>query len=464
MSFATKIIGWATNSGAEVDANNQLLVTTNQDPTKAGAVRLYDADGAPIAVEENGALSVSQDELILSEQVDGTALNINKWATSTSTMTIAQAGGFITLNAGASIASGAYAIINSIMNVPLYGDMPVEFSFNAKINVQPQSNITIEMGFGTASGVTAPTDGAFFRWTSTGGFVAVVSYGGAETAVTCVGSGNSTCPPPSNDTELYSVVIAEDHVQFLIDDELVADVPNPMALAYPVSAGHQPVYARVYNGGNSPSQAPQLSIGQVLVRQISVNLDRPWRDAMAAQGMGLYQSPITPFAQTANHANSTSPVSATLSNTTAGYTTLGGKFQFAAVIGAATDFALFAYQVPSPFKLYVTSVSISSMVTGAAVVTATILDWSLGVNSSAASLATTDSAGAWASRRLPIGLQGMVATAVIGAQPPDLTRRFDPPLVVDSNRFLHLILQIPSGAATSSLVFRGNAMITGYFE
>lgn len=461
MPAYVNIIDSATGNIAGVDADKQLLVTLNQDASKAGAVRLSDASGDPIIVEENGALSVSQDELILSEQVDGTTLNTNKWTTSVSGMTIAQASGFISLNSGAALTANAYAILNSIMNVPLYGDMPVEFSFNAKVSVQPQSNLTIEVGLGSASGVSAPTDGAFFRWTSTGAFQAVVSYGGSETAAACSGT---HAPPASNTTLLFEITIAEDHVQFRIGDDVVADIVNPTGLAYPVSAGHQPVFCRVYNGGTSPGLAPVLSIGQVLVRQISVNLDRPWRDAMAAQGMGSYQSP-TLYTQTANHANSGSPSSATLSNTAAGYTTLGGRFQFASPAGAATDFALFAYQVPSPWKLYVTAVTISTGVTGVAIVTATLLDWALGLNASAVSLATADSpSSSWAPRRLPLGLQGFVASAGIGTVAGDISRRFDPPLVVDSNRFLHVILQVPSGAATASLVLRGDVMISGYFE
>lgn len=465
MSWFFNLLGFSGNQ-ADVDANKQLMVTTSQDPEKAGALRLYDADGSPISVEENGSLSVSQDELILSEQVDGSALNTNKWTTSTSGMTIAQSGGFITLNAAAATTASAYAILNSIMNVPMYGDMPVEFSFNAKISVQPQANVTIEMGVGAGSGVLAPTDGAFFRWTPTGGFSGVVSNGGNETITACVGSGDTICPPLSNDTELYTILMTEDHVQFLIDDVVVADVLNPIALAFPVSAGHQPVFARVYNGGSAPSQAPQLSIGQVLVRQIGVNLERPYRDAIAAMGMAGHQSPVSAFGQTANHANSTGPVSATLSNTAAGYATLGGRFQFAAPAGAVTDFALFAFQVPTPFKFFVTGVSISTCNTGAAVgATATILDWALGINSSAISLATADSPPAsWAPRRIPLGVQSLLALGGIGAVANDLSRRFDPPVVVDSNRYLHIILAIPVGLATVSQVIRGDVIITGYFE
>lgn len=463
------LIDSASGNSASVDDDDQLKVRSHDDPAKAGAFKLYDSNGDPIIVEENGALSVSQDELILSEQVDGAALNTNKWTTSVSGMTVAQASGFITLNAGAATTGAAYAILNSIMNVPLYGDMPVEFAFNAKVNIQPLANTTIEMGLGSGSGVSSPTDGAFFRWTSTGAFQAVVSYGGAEVAVTCVGEDSdprgSLCPPASNTVNLYSIMISENHVVFTKEDFIVADIVNPAGLAYPVSAGHQPVFCRVFNGASTPASAPQLSLGQVLVRQIAVNLDRPWRDAMASQGMGAYQSPVTAFGQTANHANSTSPSSATLSNTAAGYTTLGGRFQFAAVSGAATDFALFAYQVPSPFKLYITAIGVSSAVSGVAVVTATLFDWSIALNASAVSLATADSPPtSWAPRRIPLGLQGFIALAGIGVASADISRRFDPPLVVDANRFLHVILQIPSGAATASLVFRGDVIVSGYFE
>lgn len=457
MPFFQRIQGLLGNV-ADVDANNQIMVTTSQDPSRAGAARIYDSIGNEIRVEENGALSVSQDELILSEQVDGTALNINKWQTSVSGMTVAQAGGFIALNSGAATTASAYAILTSIMNIPLYGDMPVEYVFSAKVNTQPIANATIEIGLGAASGTSTPTDGAFFRWNPNGAFQAVINSGGSETVA------NIAAVPSINAKHLYSVIISEDHVEFSIDDVSVADIPNPVGVAYPVSAGHQPVYARTCNGGSPPGTAPIISIGQVLVRQIAVNLDRPWRDVMAAQGMGGYQSPVSAFAQTANHANSASPVSATLSNTAAGYTTLGGRYQFAAVGGAATDFALFAYQIPSPFKFYVTGIFISSIVTGAAIVTATVLDWSIGLNSSAVSLATSDGTGTWAPRRIPLGMQGFIALAGIGAPANDLSRRFDPAIVVDSGRYLHIILQIPNGAATGSLVFRGDVTITGYFE
>lgn len=468
MAWYHQILGKASGNVAEVDSDNQLLISSNQDPEKAGAFRLYDANGDAVIVEENGALSVSQDELVFSEQVDGNNLNINRWATSVSGMTITQASGFINLNAGAATTANAYAILSSIMSAPLYGDMPLEFAFNAKVTVQPQSNFTIELGLGTAATNVAPTDGAFFRWTSTGAFQAVVNNGGSETALTCsVPSGETlVLPPISNDTSLFIIVISEDHVQFFINDILVADIDNPPSLSFPTSAGHQTLLARVYNGGSSPSQAPILQIGQAIIRQLGVNLGRSFRDVICSIGLGAYQLPVNTFIQTANHANSSSPASAALSNTAAGYTTLGGRFQFAAVAGAATDYALFAFQVPSPYKLYITGVCISCVNIGAAVTTtATVLDWSLGVNASAVSLATAENPPtSWAPRRIPLGVQAFQLLDAIGKVANDINRIFDPPVIVDAGRYSHIIIQIPVGSATGSEILRGDIVINGYFE
>ena len=163
--------------------------------------------------------------------------------------------------------------------------------------------------------------------------------------------------------------------------------------------------------------------------------------------------------QTTNHANSTSPTSAALSNTVPGYTAMGGRFQFAAVAGAATDYALFAYHVPAGFRLLVTSISISVMVTGAALVGASVLDWALGIRGTAPSLATASII------RIPLGMQGFLALVGIGeAATPDLTRVFDPELVIEHDQFLHVILQIPVGGVAINLVYRGDVVIHGLFE
>ena len=72
-------------------------------------------------------------------------------------------------------------------------------------------------------------------------------------------------------------------------------------------------------------------------------MSKPWKEQMAESGYGAPYLPVTQV-QAAQWANSAAPASAALSNTAAGYATLGGLFQFAAVAGAATDYALFGFQ------------------------------------------------------------------------------------------------------------------------
>lgn len=170
-------------------------------------------------------------------------------------------------------------------------------------------------------------------------------------------------------------------------------------------------------------------------------------------------------AQTANHANSTSPSSASLSNTAAGYTTLGGRWQFAAVAGAADDYALFAYAIPATHRFWCSGIAISSVNTGAAVATtAHILDWSLGINSTAVSLATTDSGSTYGPRRIPLGIQSFLSGAAIGALAEPIRHTFPEPLAVEASRYVHIILQMPVATATGSQVIRGDATVYGWFE
>lgn len=463
-----------TYQDIQSDDSKNLLVTLPQDVGDAGIARITDTGGDPIETTENGFLRVSQPNMIFYDQVDGNAINTNKWNPSVvSGMTITQANGYINLNAGAALTANAYAILTSIKSIPLYGTLPLVVEFNAKVLNVPQSNTTIELGIGAASGTSAPTDGAFFRWAPSGAFYCVINSGGVETVTgnlsgqtfNDTATGESIIMPPSTtEAEVYHIEIIEDVVFFLIGDIKVAAIDVPVGQAFPFNAGRQTLFARVFNGGSQPSTAPQIGIGQVVVYQEDLNQNKGWENVMVGLGQGSYQSPVTTFGQTANHANSTSPVSATLSNTAAGYTTLGGRFQFAAVAAAATDFALFAFQVPAGYQLFIKSISISTTVTGIAIVTPTILDWGIGINSSAVSLATADGVGTWAPRRVPLGIQSFIALAGIGTTASDLTRRFEIPIVVDGGRYFHVILQVPNGAATASLVFRGNVTINGYFE
>jgi hypothetical protein len=189
-----------------------------------------------------------------------------------------------------------------------------------------------------------------------------------------------------------------------------------------------------------------------------VDTNKPWSHTMAQIMQGGLVNPNAGLAQISNYANSAAPTSATLSNTAAGYTTLGGQFQFAAIAGAETDYALFGYQPPSGFRFNCTDIAIDTMNTGAAVATtATWLQWFAAADGLAVTLAANN-------YRISLGNQVFPIAAAIGAQATPLIRSFQTPLVTNSQRFLHIGLKMPLGTATASQVIRGTIALGGYFD
>ncbi len=185
--------------------------------------------------------------------------------------------------------------------------------------------------------------------------------------------------------------------------------------------------------------------------------------AQAAQGLSLIVDPSTGL-QSSNYTNNTAPSNATLSNVTAGYTTLGGLFQFVAPAGAETDYALFAYQVPSPYHLYVDTVSVDTFVSGVKSSTAaTVLQWALAANSSAVSLATGPPNPPI---RFPLGTQQAPKSASVGDSflPGPVVYEPDTPIVVNPTRYFHVILRVPIGHATPGQILRGTVTVEGYFQ
>jgi len=195
---------------------------------------------------------------------------------------------------------------------------------------------------------------------------------------------------------------------------------------------------------------------------------------MVIQGNSSINVPDgTATGQTANYVNSTIPTSATLSNTTAGYTTLGGQWQFASVAGAETDYALFAYLNPAGTNvlqgknLIIRGIRIETFNMGAvSATTPNLLQFTVGVGSTGVSLATADSAaaGTCAPRRVPIGTQYLPVGAEIGQNCTPIDINFDVPLVVEPGKYFHLILKMVVGTATPSQLIRGICFVNGYFE
>jgi len=259
---------------------------------------------------------------------------------------------------------------------------------------------------------------------------------------------------------LCTVVMDDNEVAFRLIDtgtntiitRQKVDIPSSNAKVS--SIGGINAFARQYNSATPPASAATLNIGECSVTALdqsmtlepaltaAYNFDSG--DALPATGL-----------QNNQFANSAAPANAALSNTAAGYSTLGGLFGFAAPAGAATDFALFNYV---PVKDFVcTGVHISSWNTVAAVATTpSLLVWGLGHDGATVNLSTG------AHRRVGIGSQSFPIGAAVGAT---ADREIDCPIepsITRAGRSLTVILRVPVGTATATQVIGGLVNVRGY--
>lgn len=477
--------GSGTAGKANVDANFNLNVVTPQTENQAGFTQMsseVDAGSVmgarttrAVEVSHDYRVRVGTDQPLFNLSFEGTNIAQAHLQQNLTTMTAAQASGFLSLNSGNATASGNAANVRTYRCFPLLGSYPTYCDLWIREGNPTATNAVSEWGFGYVSGVAAPTDGIFFRRLSGGQLQAVVNFAGAETVAnitpTNIPSRDGAGVYDAAETNHYLISNHNDDVEFWVNDVLVARIAVPSTQGGPTSSSQQPVFARVYNSGIA-SAGRRVEIGFMQVAGGDVMANKPWPHQMVGSGGSALQiQPGSASGQTANYANSAAPASATLSNTAAGYTTLGGQWQAAAVVGAETDYALFGFQVPIgtnalPGKtLYITDIRIGeTFVTGAAVGTLTTFQWGLAVGSSAVSLATADAAATVGPRRMALGSQVHAAAAAIGAMAPGFSMNFSTPIACPTGCFVHVILKMWSGAATVSLVFRGTVAINGYFE
>lgn len=474
---------------SNVSSTYELQVVTPQEEINAGFVQCsseIDAGNVtgtrtvlPIEISDDYRLRVGLDQSLFNTAFEGTIVNTAIFQQVLATATVTQASGFMNVNGGSSVTSGQGNFIRTYRHFPSYGTFPCYVDMWIRETGQTSVNVISEWGllYLTAVATATPLDGVFFRRLSGGALRAVINYNGTETEYTI-----DTTNVPARDgvgsydtTEVnhYLIVFHNDIIRFWINDVLVSSIECPGNQQAFTNSSNLPMGFRVINTGAVTPTARQLHIGFVNVSIGDQATNKPWSHALCGMGQGSYQTQMgTAVAQTTNWVNSTAPVSATLLNTAASYTTLGGQYQFGATAANETDWALFGYQNPagtatlSGKTLYITNINISKMfVTGAAGANPTFFFWAAAIGSSAVSLATSDAATTSSPKRIPLNTQSFLAAAPIGTAADG--ENFDlsnSPLVVPAGTFFHIILKQLNGAATASLVWRGQVSVIGYFE
>lgn len=442
-------------------AGNVAIVDELQQLTTiAGMVNMSVNDLTAVATRADrlGSTAIASNNTLFLESFEGTTLHAGRWTVAATTMaaTLATATGLVinsgaitTINTGY-LASTAKAFLKSMR-------APLQCKFRARLNTV--ANSVMEIGFGNATVFNTPsTTGAYWQVTAGGVIQPAVVFNGTVITGTDVSSLLNKL-----NYYTYDIISDDDEVIFIVQDTSTSIIISRQSLKLSasgiriLSTTQIPGIIRLYNTGSAPASAPQLIVTDFNVLSLDINQMRPWPHVLAAINKSAIENPFT-GAQNAAWANSAEPANAALSNTAAGYTTLGGKFQFAAVAGAATDFALFGFQVPVPANFNITGVDIEAWNTGAAVATsATVLTWALGVGATAVSLAGTLT-------RVGLGAQDFQVGAAIGGRAQRLSKTFTTPLFCPSGRFIHVILRMPVGTATASQVIAGMVNIEGYTD
>jgi hypothetical protein len=480
--MAVQIISGASSTIATVDTTsaavrasiydtngNNIAVQKGTAPsTPTGIISAGLSDGSNVRlarVDKLGNNRSGLENMIFNDRVEGTTINTQIWTASTSTLTQAQLGTTgINFNSASAVTASAYSILTSQKQFCKMQGQPLKLRMRAR--VVGYVNSVIEWGWCAPTTTTAQiVTGCYWRYTSGGTIVPVISYNSADTVQGTDITAAITAAGGTGNYYNWLIWVDDDQVYFGVQNSVSGAMIAEQTLQIPAtqpktwSTTHCNIAARVYNTASAPATAPLFFLSDVMALAFDIMTNKPWsHQVVASSGLGQETIPTT-CAASMNWTNSTAPTSATLSNTAAGYTTLGGLYGFAAVAGAVTDYALFGYTVPAPYSFYCTGVHIEAYNTGAAVATsATLMHWALCPNSAAVTLVT---AGI---RPMFVGSQSFAIGAAIGATATPIDVSFDVPLKTEPGRIFHVLLRMPVGTATASQVIQGSVMLKGYFE
>ena len=403
--------------------------------------------------------------------------NTGKHSYAATTLTMALTSNALVTNSGNITTINTAAFFRTQQYFELCGSQnATTVVFEAALSAALATNTTIDYGMFLQSGSSpyAPTDGAYFRITAAG-FQGVINFNGAETTT-------SIFPFTSTINQVYGfkIVINTDKVQFWINNVLYATLVTQVANGAPFASQTLPLQIRHAIGATAAGAALSLRVFTYNI-QVNDQTNLPYQSIMSMRGNSpQVQQGATTGGQLTTYATGAEPGVVTLTANTAPATnSLGGLFLLpVAITPAASDYPLFAWQNPVgtaaiPGKVFVCTdviigdLSVTTALTGGPL----LLQWAIGYGSTASTLATTESATFTAggttkiARKIPLGAQSLAATSGVGVLSPGFQRSFgNAPLPINPGEFLHIILRIPGGTATTAGAPRGSVAVLGYFR
>lgn len=459
----------SVNLPADSDTAGFAIVAAESHPTENGVTR----EVYPFETNDDYAQRTTQEEALGWVVMAGAAVNTTIHRQGSATATITQAAGWLTLNAGSSLASGAAAIVTGYQQYEL---IPTSNLYWHGLIVTTQAahpvNCVAEWGLAThnagpGTGTTEPTDGVYFRVNAAGVLEGVVRANGVDVGTTGAITSYATLLAPTASHECV-VSVSDSIARFWIDRACVGKIALGAAPSWTFS-GTLAHHSRLHNTG-ATSTAQQLRIARYSIKRDNVGAPKPFSHAASATGQNASQGQTgETLGSTANYANSANPTAAVSTNTTAALGTgLGGQFWETDTLAVTTDGIICSYQVPAatsviPGKsLYITRVKIKSYVQTALTGGGYVAQWSLAYGHTAVSLATTEAATTKAPRRVALGAHSVASGAAALVELTEVSWEFaDAPVCVHPGEFVAVVKK-KIGTAPSAGVIAHVVTVSGY--
>lgn len=470
-----RVEGNTSGNVAEVNANNQLKVVLETDPStnpgSVGAVTFYSKNdegnktGSPYVsspeTDDDYRLRVATEAIFDCETFNYTAQNTGKFIYRNTTMTNGWTAAGMVTNSGNITTTTTGTSFSTYAEFPILGASQMYLELEASFTQQPTTNTIIDFGVFrlNTSNPYAPTDGVYFRLNSAGLF-GVINSNGSETASTVF---NFTYQ--NNKKYQFIIVLHEREVEFWIDNELYAIIETPTGQGQPCMSSSLPISVRHVITGGAASSSLSFTLNDYTLTIGGVNIAQT-ASIIGQRVYGSYQGLSGgTMGSLATLPNSTNPTAAVPSNTalTANLPGgLGGQGSVTAAAGGSTDGIWGSYQVPTGTvniqgrRLVIRSVKIDAINIGAAVAgTATTIQFSLAYGHNAVSLATAEAATTKAPRRIGLGFMSWPVGAAIGQGPQNGSVNIDlgdAPVFVNPGEFVQLVGKFIVGTATASQV------------
>lgn len=493
-----RVEGNVSGNVAEVDASNNLQVKLPTEHANVGSTRILSEsdDGTVLGTAtlispeatRDYRLRVAQDSILFNQSFEGIIISRDRIQQNDTTMTAAQASGFLTLNSGGSVTTAQGTNIRTYRTFPMYGSFSLYAEFWVRIGNPTATNAVSEFGLGYCSGVTVQlTDGVYVRVLSGGQMRLVITNNSvdiltADVTETDIPARDGVGAFDITEVNHYALAVYNDSVDLWINNTLCATIKVASPYGSPASSMSLPAFARVYNAG-AASAARSIGIGFLNVTQGEMANGKPWSHQMVGSGGGSYQiQPGTTSGPTVTRGAGTLgwPTSATAraagtwtATTAPALNSLGGIWTSPAISTLTTeaDYPVFSYQNPvgtatlSGKTLYITGVRVGeTAVIAAASTNAITLTFGLAVGGTSSATTQTEAAAVVAARITALGQVAFTATAAVGEYKPGFEFRFDSPLVVYPGHFMVFIVRPFGTVASNTLTVTGTLGVNGYFE